>query len=67
MLNKSEKTVLYLSTCSFISYKKQMAIIENVDLNNLFNDYDMFVSQISEYIDNKEERHKRVSFHESHS
>ena len=54
MLNKSEKTVLYLSTCSFISYKKQMAIIENVDLNNLFNDYDMFVSQISEYIDNKE-------------
>ena len=54
MLNSKEKVVLYLSTCSYISYKKQMSIIENVELTNMFNDYELFVSDISSYIDSTE-------------
>ena len=42
MLNSKEKVVLYLSTCSYISYKKQMSIIENIELTNMFNDYELF-------------------------
>ncbi len=47
MLNKQEKVILFLTTCDYITYKKQFKIVEEVVLSNLFDNIQEFKNDIS--------------------
>lgn len=57
MLNKQEKAILFLTTCGFITYKKQLKIIEQVVLTNMFDNFEQFKQDVSSIL-NKDELQK---------
>lgn len=54
MLNKLEKSVLFLSTCSFLSLKKQLKIINEINIGNLFEDFNSIKQNLSDILNEKE-------------
>lgn len=54
MLNKQEKAILFLTGCDFITYKKQLKIVEEVVLVNLFDNFTQFIEDVSTILTQKE-------------
>lgn len=54
MLNKQESAILFLTTCDFITYKKQFKIVEQVKLSNLFDNYQQFEDDIASILTESE-------------
>ena len=54
MLNEKEKAVLYLSTCGYISYKKQYKIVTELNIEKLITNFDEFLILVKDILSNNE-------------
>lgn len=54
MLNNSEKAVLFLNACGFISTKKQLKLINEVNVENLIINFDLFKKESNSILNSEE-------------
>lgn len=54
MLNNLEKSILYVSTCGFITYKKQYKLVFETNIENLINNFDLFLLEAKSVLTDKE-------------
>ena len=54
MLNEKDKAILYLSTCSFITYKKQYKIVKDLAVEKLITEFNEFLILVKDVLTEKE-------------
>lgn len=54
MLNNSEKAVLFLNACGYISTKKQLKLINEVNVENLIINFDLFKKESNSILNSEE-------------
>ncbi len=54
MLNNLEKAILYVSTCGFITYKKQYKLVFETNVENLITNLDLFLFEAKSILSDKE-------------